>query len=151
MSALGEQRLHIGGEYVDATSGESFDTLDPATGKILARVQQASHADIDRAVRSAREGQREWASMTAMQCSRILRRVVDLLRARNDKLAALETRDTGKPIAETCAVDIVTGADVIEYYAGLATAIEGEQVPLRDSSFIYTRREPIGVCAGIGA
>ncbi|SAK80507.1 betaine aldehyde dehydrogenase [Caballeronia temeraria] len=151
MSAFGEQRLYIGGEYVDATSGETFDTLDPATGETLARVQQASQADIDRAVRSAREGQREWAAMTAMQRSRILRRAVDLLRARNDELAAMETRDTGKPIAETRAVDIVTGADVIEYYAGLATAIEGEQIPLRESSFVYTRREPLGVCAGIGA
>ncbi|MBC8637926.1 betaine-aldehyde dehydrogenase [Caballeronia sp. EK] len=151
MSAFGEQRLYIGGEYVDATSGETFDTLDPATGETLARVQQASEADIDRAVRSAREGQREWAAMTAMQRSRILRRAVDLLRARNDELAAIETRDTGKPIAETRAVDIVTGADVIEYYAGLATAIEGEQIPLRESSFVYTRREPLGVCAGIGA
>ena len=151
MSAFGEQRLYIGGEYVDATSGETFDTLDPATGETLARVQQASEADIDRAVRSARQGQREWAAMTAMQRSRILRRAVDLLRARNDELAAIETRDTGKPIAETRAVDIVTGADVIEYYAGLATAIEGEQIPLRETSFVYTRREPLGVCAGIGA
>ncbi|GJH27751.1 betaine-aldehyde dehydrogenase [Caballeronia novacaledonica] len=151
MSAFGEQRLYIGGEYVDATSGETFDTLDPATGETLARVQQASEADIDRAVRSAREGQREWAAMTAIQRSRILRRAVDLLRARNDELAAIETRDTGKPIAETRAVDIVTGADVIEYYAGLATAIEGEQIPLRETSFVYTRREPLGVCAGIGA
>lgn len=145
------QRLYIGGVYVDATSGKTFDTLDPATGEMLASVQQASAADIDRAVRSAREGQREWAAMTAMQRSRILRRAVDILRERNDELAALETRDTGKPIAETRAVDIVTGADVIEYYAGLATAIEGQQIPLRASSFVYTRREPLGVCAGIGA
>ena len=83
--------------------------------------------------------------MTAMQRSRILRRAVDLLRERNDALAALETRDTGKPIGETLAVDIVTGADVIEYYAGLATAIEGLQVPLRAESFVHTRREPLGV------
>ena len=151
MSAFDLQRLYIGGTYVDATSGETFDTLDPATGETLAAVQQASAADIDRAVRCAREGQREWAAMTAMQRSRILRRAVDLLRARNDELAALETHDTGKPIAETQAVDIVTGADVIEYYAGLATAIEGTQIPLRTESFVYTRREPLGVCAGIGA
>ncbi|WP_250526500.1 betaine-aldehyde dehydrogenase [Caballeronia sp. GAWG2-1] len=146
-----EQRLYIGGAYVDATSGETFVTLDPATGESIAHVQQASQADVDRAVHAAHEGQRQWAAMTAMQRSRILRRTVDLLRAHNDELAALETRDTGKPIAETRAVDIVTGADVIEYYAGLATAIEGTQIPLRESSFIYTRREPLGVCAGIGA
>ena len=151
MSSSESKQLYIGGEYVDATSGETFDTLNPATGETLARVQQASQADTDDAVRSAEEGQREWAAMTAMQRSRILRRAVELLRARNDELAMLETRDTGKPISETSAVDIVTGADVIEYYAGLATAIEGEQIPLRESSFVYTRREPLGVCAGIGA
>ncbi|MFM0644947.1 betaine-aldehyde dehydrogenase [Paraburkholderia bryophila] len=151
MAVFATQRLYIGGGYVDATGGETFDTLDPATGETLATVQQASAADVDRAVQSARDGQREWASLTAMQRSRILRRAVELLRERNDELAALETRDTGKPIAETQAVDIVTGADVIEYYAGLATAIEGQQIPLRPTSFVYTRREPLGVCAGIGA
>lgn len=145
------QRLYIGGEYVDATGGDTFDTFDPATGEKLATVQQASAADIDRAVESAREGQRAWAALTAMQRSRILRRAVDLLRERNDELAELEMRDTGKPIAETRAVDILTGADVIEYYAGLATAIEGQQIPLRAESFVYTRREPLGVTAGIGA
>ncbi|CAB3722047.1 NAD/NADP-dependent betaine aldehyde dehydrogenase [Paraburkholderia phenoliruptrix] len=151
MAVFATQRLYIGGAYVDATSGETFDTVDPATGETLAAVQQASAADVDRAVQSARDGQREWAALTAMQRSRILRRAVEILRERNDELAALETGDTGKPIAETLAVDIVTGADVIEYYAGLATAIEGQQIPLRPSSFVYTRREPLGVCAGIGA
>ena len=111
MPAYGLQRLYIGGEYVDATSGLSFDTFDPATGELLATVQQAGEADIERAVQSAREGQRVWAALTAMQRSRILRRAVELLRERNDELAELEMRDTGKPIAETRAVDIVTGAD----------------------------------------
>ncbi|WP_118180218.1 betaine-aldehyde dehydrogenase [Paraburkholderia phosphatilytica] len=151
MPSYGLQRLFIGGEYVDATSGETFTSVDPATGDVLATVQQASAADIDRAVQSAREGQRAWAALTAMQRSRILRRAVDLLRVRNDELALLEMHDTGKPIAETRSVDIVTGADVIEYYAGLATAIEGQQIPLRADSFVYTRREPLGVTAGIGA
>ena len=151
MPSFGLQRLYIGGEYVDASSGTTFDTFNPATGEKLATVQQASAADIDRAVQSAREGQRKWAALTAMQRSRILRRAVDLLRERNDELAQLEMLDTGKPIAETRAVDIVTGADVIEYYAGLATAIEGQQIPLRAESFVYTRREPLGVTAGIGA
>src|SRR5690606_28081245 len=76
---------------------------------------------------------------------------VDILRERNDELALLETLDTGKPLSETRYVDIVTGADVLEYYAGLIPAIEGEQIPLRDTSFVYTRREPLGVVAGIGA
>ena len=150
-SVYGPQRLYIGGTYVEATSGEHFETFDPATGERLATVAQASRDDIERAVASAREGQRQWAGMNAMARSRILRRAVELLRERNDELAELEMRDTGKPISETRAVDIVTGADVIEYYAGLVPTIEGRQIPLRDDSFVYTRREPLGICAGIGA
>ncbi|MFP1496554.1 aldehyde dehydrogenase family protein [Escherichia coli] len=70
---------------------------------------------------------------------------------RNDELAKLETLDTGKAYSETSTVDIVTGADVLEYYAGLIPALEGSQIPLRETSFVYTRREPLGVVAGIGA
>ena len=145
------QQLFIGGARVDATSGETFNSINPATGDVLATVQSASRQDVDAAVTSAKAGQRIWAGFTAMQRSRVLRRAVDILRERNHALADLETLDTGKPHSETRAVDIVTGADVLEYYAGLATAIEGMQVPLRESSFVYTRREPLGVVAGIGA
>lgn len=86
--------------------------------------------------------------MTAMERSRILRRAVDILRERNDELAKLETLDTGKAYSETSTVDIVTGADVLEYYAGLIPSLEGSQIPLRETSFVYTRREPLGVVAG---
>ncbi|SDT30568.1 betaine-aldehyde dehydrogenase [Pseudomonas oryzae] len=151
MPRFDEQQLYIGGRYVPATSGASFETVNPANGEVLARVQRASQADVERAVASAVEGQQVWAAMTAMQRSRILRRAVAILRERNDELAELETLDTGKPLAETRSVDIVTGADVLEYYAGLIPAIEGAQIPLRESSFVYTRREPLGVVAGIGA
>ena len=151
MPRFAQQQLYIGGQYVDATSGQTFDSINPATGEVLATLQRAGREDVDRAVQSAAEGQKVWASMTAMQRSRILRKAVDILRERNDELAELETLDTGKPLSETRAVDIVTGADVIEYYAGLIPAIEGEQIPLRDTSFVYTRREPLGVVAGIGA
>jgi len=151
MSPLPQQQLYIHGRLVDATSGATFDTVNPANGQVLAQVQVASQADIERAVQSAAEGQKVWAAMTAMERSRILRRAVDLLRERNDELARLETADTGKALSETTTVDIVTGADVLEYYAGLATAIEGIALPLRESSFFYTRREPLGVVAGIGA
>lgn len=89
--------------------------------------------------------------MTPVERSRILLQAVAILRERNDELAMLETMDTGKAISETKYVDIVTGADVIEYYAGLAPTIEGRQIPLRDTSFVYTRQEPLGVIAGIGA
>ncbi|MEX6500457.1 betaine-aldehyde dehydrogenase [Pseudomonas zhanjiangensis] len=151
MPRFDEQKLYIGGRYVEASSGSTFESINPATGEVLANVQRASQADVERAVASAVEGQKVWAAMTAMQRSRILRKAVDILRERNDELAELETLDTGKPLSETRYVDIVTGADVLEYYAGLVPAIEGEQIPLRDSSFVYTRREPLGVVAGIGA
>ncbi|MDC8804199.1 betaine-aldehyde dehydrogenase [Halomonas pacifica] len=151
MTALPTQQLYIDGRAVDATSGETFAAVNPYDGSELARVQQASADDVDRAVAAAQAGQRVWAAMTGMERSRILLRAVALLRERNDELALLETLNTGKPISETAAVDIVTGADVLEYYAGLAPAIEGAQIPLRDSSFVYTRREPLGVIGAIGA
>ena len=145
------QKLYIGGRSIDATSGKTFQSVNPANGEVLADVQSASKADVDAAVASAQRGQRVWAAMPAMQRSRILRRAVDILRERNDELAQLETLDTGKPYSETSTVDIVTGADVLEYFAGLIPALEGQQIPLRNSAFAYTRREPLGVVAGIGA
>ena len=151
MARFAEQQLYIGGRYVAATGGATFETLNPATGEVLATVQSASRADVDKAVAAAAAGQKVWAAMTAMQRSRILRKAVDILRERNDELALLETLDTGKALSETQTVDIVTGADVLEYYAGLVPALEGEQIPLRETSFVYTRREPLGVVAGIGA
>ncbi|MGE1563756.1 betaine-aldehyde dehydrogenase [Pantoea septica] len=151
MSRFAEQHLYIDGAYVPAAAGDTFDTINPANGEVLAKVHEAGRDDVDRAVAAARKGQKVWAAMTAMQRSRILRRAVDILRERNDELAALETLDTGKPLSETASVDIVTGADVLEYYAGLIPSLEGQQIPLRDTAFVYTRREPLGVVAGIGA
>ena len=151
MPRFGEQQLYIGGRYVAASSAQRFESINPANGEVLAQVHSASREDVERAVTTAHEGQKVWAAMTAMQRSRILRRAVDILRERNDELALLETLDTGKPLSETRSVDIVTGADVLEYYAGLIPAIEGEQIPLRETAFAYTRREPLGVVAGIGA
>ncbi|MFC3283483.1 betaine-aldehyde dehydrogenase [Litchfieldella rifensis] len=151
MATIELQQLYIGGRRVDATSGETFQVINPTDGTLLAEVQQASQADVDTAVASAREGQKTWAAMTGLERARILNRAVSLLRERNDELAELETLNTGKPISETAAVDIVTGADALEYFAGLAPAIEGTQIPLRESSFVYTRREPLGVVGSIGA
>ncbi len=151
MSRMAEQQLYIHGGYTSATSGRTFETINPANGNVLATVQAAGREDVDRAVKSAQQGQKIWAAMTAMERSRILRRAVDILRERNDELAKLETLDTGKAYSETSTVDIVTGADVLEYYAGLIPALEGSQIPLRETSFVYTRREPLGVVAGIGA
>lgn len=151
MSKISTYPLYIHGQYVNATSGQSFQSINPANGEVIADVQIASKQDVNAAVDSALRGQKVWAAMTAIERARILHRAVEILRARNDELAMLETHDTGKAYAETSTVDIVTGADVLEYYAGLATAIQGEQLPLRQDSFFYTRREPLGVVAGIGA
>lgn len=145
------RKLYINGQYQDATSGETFVTRNPATGEVLTQVQQASQQDVDAAVASAAAGQKVWAAMSGAERGRILLRAVAILRDCNDELAQLEVLDTGKPIQEADCVDVATGADVIEYYAGLAAAIQGEQQPLSESSFFYTRREPLGVCAGIGA
>ncbi|MDI2113618.1 betaine-aldehyde dehydrogenase [Commensalibacter nepenthis] len=151
MNNIKTYQLYIHGKYVNATSGTTFETINPANGETIGCIQSASQEDINLAVESAEKGQAVWGAMTAMERSRILRKAVDILRVRNDELAELETLDTGKAYSETSTVDIVTGADVLEYYAGLATAIQGEQVPLRETSFFYTRREPLGVVAGIGA
>lgn len=146
-----EQRLFIDGRPADAGSGEVFETRNPATGAVLARVQVACDADVDRAVASARAGFAVWSAMTGAERGRILQRAASLLRARNDELAHLETLDTGRPIQETSVVDVVSGADCIEYYAGMAATLTGQHIPLGAQAFAYTRREPLGVCAGIGA
>ena len=140
----------IHGRYVANTSGESFPAINPATGETIYTVEQADEGLIQQAIDSAADGFAQWSAMTGMERSRILRRAVDLLRERNDDLARVEVLDTGKPWQEASIVDVVTGADAIEYYAGLADAIEGTQQDL-GGDFYYTRREPLGICAGIGA
>jgi len=144
------QKLFFDGRHQDATSGETFDTINPATGEVICSVQHAGADDVDRAVRSARTGFEAWRSLGGAERGRILNKAVALLRARNEELARLEVLDTGKPFQEAVAVDVLSGADAIEYYAGVAASIHGETFQLANS-WIYTRREPLGVCAGIGA
>lgn len=141
---------HIGGQY-RPHGGATFTTSNPATGEVLAEIEIAGEAEVEAAVAAARTGQKRWAAMTGAERGRILMRAVALLRARNDELARLETLDTGKPIQETSVVDVLSGADCLEYYAGLAASLSGEHVDLGPSAFGYTRREPLGIVAGIGA
>ncbi len=141
----------IGGAYRPNPAADTFVTRNPATGEVLAEIEIAGAPELDAAVASAKTGQKIWARMTGMERGRVLRRVADLLRARNDDLARLETQDTGKPIQETNVVDVVSGADCIEYFAGLAGGITGESVDLGPTAMGYTRREPLGIVAGIGA
>ena len=151
MTTLDEHQLHIGGQAVDARSGATFETINPATGQPLARVQIAGPEDVDRAVKAAHDAFGPWSQTTGAARGRILRRAADLLRARRDELARLEVQDTGKPIAEAMVVDIDSGADCIEYFAGQAAGLHGDHIDLGRTAFGYTRREPLGVCAGIGA
>ena len=131
--------------------GATFATLNPATGEVLAHIEVAGPAAVDAAVAKARVAQKKWAALTGTERGRILRRAADILRARNKELAELETRDTGKPIQETSVVDVISGADCFEYYAGVAPTLSGEHLDLGPQAFGYTRREPLGVVAGIGA
>jgi len=145
-----ELKLYIHGQYRAAASGALFDNVNPATGEKIASVHIADGADIDAAVESAKQGFRAWSRMTGTQRGRILMNAVRLLRERNEMLARLEVLDTGKPIQEAAAVDVLSGADAIEYFAGIAPSLHGHHYDL-GASFAYTRREPLGVCAGIGA
>ena len=151
MNGLETQKLYIHGEYVASVSGNTFVTTNPATGEVLAECHRARLEDIQRAVDSAKAGFDTWSQLRGAERGRILNRAVQILRQRNEALARLEVADNGKPIREAIEVDIITGAEVIEYYAGLAATIQGTHQPLGTTNFFYTRREPLGICAGIGA
>ncbi|HXI77866.1 MAG TPA: betaine-aldehyde dehydrogenase, partial [Steroidobacteraceae bacterium] len=136
---------------VGPAAGEKFASINPATGEILGYVTAAGPIQVEAAVRAAQKGQAIWGAMTGSERGRVLRRAADILRSRNQELAELETRDTGKPIQETRVVDVASGADCFEYFAGLAQSLSGEHIDLGPQAFGYTRREPLGVVAGIGA
>ena len=140
----------IDGAYMAKDSGETFDVINPATGDVIYHVEVADEKIKQQAIASSQRGFATWSAMSAMQRSRILLKAVTLLRERNDELAKIEVLDTGKPWQEASVVDVVSGADSIEFFAGLAPGIEGNQQSV-DGDFYYTRREALGVCAGIGA
>jgi betaine-aldehyde dehydrogenase len=146
-SATAPARTHA----VGPAAGEKFASINPATGEVLGYVTAAGSAQVNAAVRAAQKAQAGWGAMTGTERARVLRRAADILRSRNEELAELETRDTGKPIQETRVVDVISGADCLEYFAGLAQSLSGEHVDLGPAAFGYTRREPLGVVAGIGA
>jgi len=134
-----------------APSGGALRVINPANGTLLAEIAVDGAAQVDAAVARARAAQRRWAALSGAARGRILQRAAQLLRECNDELAELETRNTGKPVQETRAVDVLSGAECLEYYAGLAAGIAGEHLDLGPAAFGYTRREPLGVVAGIGA
>ncbi len=140
----------IDGQYIEDKAGDVIEVIYPATGEIIAKLHAATPAIVDQALASAKRAQKEWAGWTATDRGRVLRRAADIMRERNHDLSVLETYDTGKPYQETSVVDATSGADALEYFGGLAASITGEHIQLGDD-FVYTRREPLGVCVGIGA
>ena len=150
MKSLSTQQNYIGGRFVASSSGETFNTINPATGDLLCKVEVAGEKEVEAAVSAAKEGFEKWSSMTGTERGRILHKASQILKSRNQEIAELEVLDTGKPIQEAAAVDVISGADCIEYYAGLAATIHGEHHQL-NNAFAYTRREPLGICVGIGA
>lgn len=141
---------YIGGAYVESPEGPAFDSIYPATGEVIARLHGADDATIEAAIAAARDGQKLWAATPATERGRVLRRAADILRQQNRELSELETLDTGKPLQETLIADAASGADCLEYFGNLAATLTGEHIDL-GGSFAYTRREPLGICVGIGA
>lgn len=150
MNAQPTASHHIGGKYVEDDAGAVIESIYPATGELNARLYSATPAIVERAVYAAKAAQPAWAALKGVERGRILLRTAQLLRERNEELSRIETLDTGKAIQETLVADAASAADALEYFGGLAGAITGEHVDL-GGDFVYTRREALGVCAGIGA
>src|SRR5215210_1034198 len=143
-------QLFIDGKFVDAESGKTFETPNPSTGETLAEVAEADKADIDKAVAAARRAyEGKWSKMSARERGRLLYKLSQLIERDAAQLAELETRDNGKPIKETTYVDLPQVVENFEYFAGWATKIEGETIPVPGQMFNYTLREPVGVCGQI--
>lgn len=140
----------IDGAFREDAAGLPLPVIYPATGAEIARMHQATPAVIDAALAAARRAQPAWAALRPVERARILQRAAALIRDRAEELARLETLDTGKPLMETRVADWPSAADALEWFAGLAPTVGGETIAL-GGDFAYTLREPVGICAGIGA
>jgi betaine-aldehyde dehydrogenase len=143
----------VDGQYVEG-EGAGLTSVHPADGTVIAELRAAGHDLIERATAAAVRGQRVWSATPPADRARVLRRAADIVRERNRDLSVLESLDTGKPLQETLVADAASGADCLEYFAGLIATDTGQYIDLGGSpgsSFAYTRREPLGVCVGIGA
>ncbi len=140
----------INGRYVEDISGSPFDVIYPASGAVIAQIHAGTDHIIEQALSAAQAAQQDWAARSGTERGRVLRRAADLIRARNRELSVLETHDTGKPLSETLYADATSGADALEYFGGLAGNVTGEHIQLGED-WVYTRREALGICLGIGA
>jgi aldehyde dehydrogenase (NAD+) len=145
------RKMLIDGKWVEAASGKTFETLDPATGSVLARVAEGDAEDVDRAARAARRAfdSGPWPRMAPAARQKILLKLADLIEENGLELAQLETLDNGKSIGESQAVDVPAAAETFRYYAGWVNKIAGETNPTDPSMFNFTLREPVGVCGQI--
>ncbi len=144
-------QILIGGEWCEAASGKRFDVINPATEAKLTDVAEGDQADIDRAVKAARQACETgpWKKMSARDRGRIISRIAALIDKNRDELAELETLNNGKPISETKGADLPLTIDCFDYYAGLADKIHGDTIPVNGEFFNYTLREPMGVVGQI--
>ncbi len=144
-------KLFIGGKWVDAASGKTFPTVNPATGETITVIAEGDERDAAAAVEAAHKAFHSgpWPEMSAADRAKILWKIGDLIDKYNEELGTLETLDNGKPIFESRQIDMPMTADVFRYYAGWATKIHGETVPVRGPFLHYTLREPLGVVAAI--
>jgi phenylacetaldehyde dehydrogenase len=150
------QKMFINGKWVDAASGKTFPTYNPATGEILSRVAEGDKEDIDRAVKAARAAFESgpWSKMTPSERGRMIWKIGDLLEKRLEEFAQLESLDNGKPLAVARVADVPLSVDMFRYMAGWATKIEGNTIPIsagggKAQFLAYTVREPIGVVGQI--
>jgi acyl-CoA reductase-like NAD-dependent aldehyde dehydrogenase len=144
-------RLIINGEVVDAASGKTFTTMNPATEEPICAVAEAGAEDVDLAVRAARAAFDDgpWSRMRPAERQRILWKLGDLIVGHADELSRLETLDNGKPIIESLKADLPIVAGCFHYFSGWATKLTGETVPVNPAYFTFTLREPLGVVGAI--
>src|SRR5215208_480456 len=146
-----QTQCFIGGKWVPAASGKTFETIRPATEEVSCEVAEGDKEDVDAAVDAARDAFENgpWATMDARDRGGLMYKLADLIEEEADELAALETLDNGKPISDSRAADIPLVIDCLRYYAGWADKIQGSTIPVRGEYFTYTRREPVGVVGQI--
>src|SRR6266436_5822896 len=151
------RKMLINGQWVEAASGKTFPTYNPATGEVLARVAEGDREDIDRAVKAARAAfdTGPWSNMTPSERGRLIWKLGDLLEQNLEEFAELEMLDNGKPLKVARVADVPLAMDMFRYMAGWATKIEGNTIPISvlpapgANFFAYARHEPIGVVAQI--
>ena len=139
----------INGEFVPATSGKTFPTFNPGNGEICGHLAECDEEDIEKAVRAALAAYPAWRKKTAAARAKVLIKLALLVEAQGARLAEFESINAGKPIRDSKAIDAVTAIDALEYFAGMATKIQGETIPVPGPYVNMTLREPLGVIGGI--